>query len=331
MIYRQLGESDVEISAVVFGAWAIGGWWWGGTDDDLAVDAIRAALDCGVTTIDTAPMYGFGHSEEVVGRAIRGMRDGVVIATKCGLLWDRTDGEYFFDAKAPNGEVTPIHRVLKKDSIIKECEDSLRRLGIDCIDLYQCHWMDGTTPLEETMSALVQLRDQGKVRAIGVSNFTAEAIEECCRYGPIASNQPKFSLLDRGNLSGVISWTHSRGIGTVVYSPLEQGMLTGKVTADRQFPKGDFRSGQPWFRAPNRQRALEVLDRDIRPIAEAHDATLAQVAIAWTIGTPGVTAALVGARTAEQVQANAKAANIQLNEQERGGILAAFEALGDPQ
>ncbi len=331
MIYRRLGESDIEVSAVIFGAWAIGGWWWGDTDDELAIEAIRAAVDGGITTIDTAPMYGFGHSEEVVGRAVKGIADKVVLATKCGLVWSRTDGEYFFETPDPQGKTVPIYRVLKKDSIIAECEASLSRLGVDCIDLYQCHWMDSTTALEETMEALVTLRDQGKIRAIGLSNFTPEAIEQCAGYGPIAGHQPKFSLLDRQNLDGVISFTHSRGIGTIVYSPLEQGMLTGKVTMDREFPEGDYRAGQPWFRPANRRRVLDVLQTQIDPIARAHGATLSQVAIAWTVGAPGITAAIVGARNGEQARANAAGADVPLTEPEREEILRAFEALGDPE
>lgn len=330
MIYRQLGESDIEVPAIIFGAWAIGGWFWGGADDDVAIDAIHKALDCGINCIDSAPMYGFGHSEEVVGKAIRGIREEVVIATKCGLVWDRTDGEEYFDTEFDDGAPAHIYKVLKKDSILKECDASLRRLGVDCIDLYQCHWMDSTTPPEETMEALVELKDAGKIRAIGMSNFTPEALEECLKHGPIVSHQPKFSLLDRENLDGIIKWTHERNIGTIVYSPMERGMLTGKVTMDREFGEGDHRVNQPWFKPENRARVLEVLERDIQPIADAHGATLAQIAIAWTIHAPGITSALVGARNADQVEANAKAADIELSDEERKAILSAFEALGEP-
>jgi len=329
MIYRQLGESDVEVPAIIFGAWAIGGWFWGGTDDDLAIEAINRSIDLGINCIDTAPAYGLGHSEEVVGKAIKGRRDEVVIATKCGLVWDRDDGEYFFDEDDSTGN-HPVHRCLKKDSILHECDLSLQRMGVDVIDLYQCHWMDKTTPLEETMEALLELRDAGKIRAIGVSNFTPEAIEECRTFGPIHSNQPKFSLLDRQNLDGVIAYTHEQGIGSIVYSSLEQGVLTGKVTLDRTFAEDDLRTNQPWFQRENLKRALEVLNRDIQPIADAHGATLGQIAIAWTIMVPGITSALVGARNAAQVAENAAAADIQLSDEEYATILAAFEGLGEP-
>jgi len=329
MIYRQLGDSDVEVPVVVFGAWAIGGWWWGGSDDEQAIQAINRAAELGVNCIDTAPMYGFGHSEEVVGKAIKGRRDEFTIATKCGLVWDRTDGQRFFDTEESPGQHT-VYRCLKKDNILRECDMSLRRLGVDVIDIYQCHWMDDTTPLSETMEALVELYEAGKIRAIGMSNFTAEAIEECLSYGPVHSHQPKFSLLDRQHLGGVIDYTRHKNIGTVVYSTLEQGMLTGKVTVDRTFAQGDKRVNQPWFKLENRRRALEVLQRDIQPIADAHGATLAQTAIAWTLSAPGITSALVGARNPLQAQENAAAADIALSDEEYDSILAAFESLGAP-
>jgi aryl-alcohol dehydrogenase-like predicted oxidoreductase len=315
MIYRQLGTSELEVPVIIFGAWAIGGSWWGGTDDDLAVEAIRAAVDAGVTCIDTAPVYGCGHSEEVVGKAIKGLGDRVTIATKCGLVWETADPE------------NSISRSLKKDSILRECDASLRRLGVDHLDLYQCHWPDESTPLGETMEALVKLQDAGKIRAIGLSNHSAEAFEECLTYGPVQSNQPKFSLLDRRNLDGVIRWTHEHAIGSIVYSPLEQGVLTGKVTPGRKFAEGDNRVNQRWFKAENLPRALDVLHRDIQPIADAHDATLGQIALAWTIAAPGITSAIVGARNAEQAASNAKAADVTLSDEERATILAAFEAL----
>lgn len=329
MIYRQLGNSDIQIPAITFGAWAIGGWWWGGSDDQEAIAAIQAGIDAGINCIDTAPMYGFGHSEEVVGRAIRGRREQVTVATKCGLIWDRAEGEYFFEAEDEGGR-HPVYRCLSKRSILAECDRSLERLGVDVIDLYQCHWPDATTPIGETMEALLELRDAGKIRAIGVSNFTEEMIEQCLQFGPVHSNQPKFSLVSREHLYGVIRYAHAKGIACIVYSPLEQGLLTGKVTMDRKFGPGDYRAGQPWFRSANRRRVLDVLQEVVQPIADAHNATLAQIAIAWTIHTPGITSAIVGARDAKQVVENAAAANIQLTPEERLSIFSAFDALGDP-
>lgn len=330
MIYRQLGDSDIQVPAITFGAWAIGGWWWGASDDQEAIAAIQAGIDAGINCIDTAPMYGFGHSEEVVGQAIRGRRDQVIIATKCGLIWDHVQGEYFFEAEDERGQ-HPVYRCLTKPSILAECDRSLERLGVDVIDLYQCHWPDRTTPIEETMEALLELRDAGKIRAIGVSNFTEEMIEECLEYGPVHSNQPKFSLLSREHLDGVIRFAHSKGIASIVYSPLEQGLLTGKVTMDRKFAPGDYRAEQPWFRPVNRRRVLDVLEEVVQPIADAHNATLGQIAIAWTIHAPGITSALVGARNAKQVAENAAAADIQLTPEEQLSIFAAFDKLDEPE
>jgi methylglyoxal reductase len=331
MQLRQLGSSDLEVTPVIFGAWAIGGWWWGGTDDDDAVEAINAALDAGINCIDTAPMYGFGHSERVVGEAIKGRRDEVVIATKCGLRWDLAEGEHFFDDTTPERGSFSVYRNLRRDSILWECEQSLERLGVEVIDLYQCHWSDNTTPLSETMAALSQLLEDGLVRAIGVSNFTSEMIEECLKYGPLHTSQPKFSLLTRAGLADMIPFCHEHNIASIVYSSMEQGVLTGKVTPGREYSDGDKRAEKnPWFRPENLERALKVLRETVQPIADAHNATLAQVALAWTIAEPGITCALAGARTADQARENAAAMQVQLSEGERAAILGAFEALGEP-
>jgi len=330
MQLRQLGTSDLEVTPIILGTWAIGGWWWGGSDDDRAIEAINAALDAGINCIDTAPMYGFGHSEEVVGQAIRGRRDEVVLATKCGLRWDLAEGERFFDDSTPERGDFTVYRNLKRDSIRWECEQSLERLGVDHIDLYQCHWPDDTTPLSETMETMTGLLDEGVIGAIGVSNFTAGMIEECLRDGPVHTSQPKFSLLARASLADVIPYCHEHDVASIVYSSIEQGILTGKVTLDRDFAAGDKRLDKnPWFQPENLEKALGVLQETVQPIAERHDATLAQVALAWTISEPGITCALAGARNAEQARENAGAMEVALSEQERAEILAAFEALGE--
>jgi len=197
MIYRKLGMSPLEVPAVVFGAWAVGGWFWGGTDDNAAVEAIHAALDSGITCIDTAPMYGCGHSEEIVGKALKGRRDSALIATKCGLRWDTTVGERSFETSVEGVGNVEVYKNLRPESIREECERSLKRLQTDCIELYQCHWPDSTTNLDDTMSALLALREEGKIREIGVSNFTSEMIQQCLDNGPVASDQPRYSLLHR--------------------------------------------------------------------------------------------------------------------------------------
>ena len=330
MELRQIGASGLQSTPVVFGAWAIGGWLWGGTDDEKAVEGINAALDAGVNAIDTAAVYGFGHSERIVGQAIAGRRDQVLVFTKCGLRWDGTPGSHHFDSQTNDGEPVTITRNLTRDSILFECEQSLQRLGVDCIDLYQCHWPDPNTPARETMGALAELLDQGLIRAIGVSNFTPDMIAECLEHGPVHCSQPKFSLLDRQHLHGVIAWCAARDIGTVVYSPMEQGILTGKVTLDRQFAEGDARTGKPWFQPQNLPRALEVINDVMRPIADRHNCTLAQLTLAWTIAAPGITCALAGARDADQARENAGAMAVRLSGDEHAEILAAFEALGEP-
>ncbi|OQB41332.1 MAG: General stress protein 69 [Candidatus Latescibacteria bacterium ADurb.Bin168] len=329
MELRQLGKSDLKVTPVVFGAWAIGGWFWGGTDDAEAVTAIRAAVDAGINTIDTAPMYGFGHSEEIVGKALKGIRDKVIVATKCGLRWNRTDGDFHFVAQDEQNRSHRIYKVLKPDSIIEECELSLKRLNVDVIDLYQCHWPDTTTPIADTMGALMKLKEQGKIRAIGVSNFTPAMMRECLTAAPLASDQPKYSLLAREIEADVLPFCRENGIGVIVYSPLAQGLLTGKVTMDRQFAPGDLRVNTPWFQPQNRQRVLDALGR-IRPIADAHRATLGQVAINWVINAPGVTSAIVGARNAAQVRENVHAAEFRLSEEEQSFIRSTFESLGKP-
>jgi len=328
MTLRQLGSSELKVSPVFFGAWALGGWYWGRTDDAEAIRAIHASIDAGVHCIDTAPVYGFGHGEEIVGRAIHGRRGRVVLATKCGLRWDVEQGESYFKTTHA-GTTYAVFRNLRKDSIITECERSLQRLKTDVIDLYQCHWPDKTTPLEETMDAMLTLRQQGKIRAIGVSNFTPAMMEECLRYAPLASDQPEYSLLNRDIEKDVVPFCQQHQIGLIVYKPIMQGLLTGKVTLEWTFAAGDFRGHQPWFKPENRARVLGALEK-ITPIADAHHATLAQLVIAWTIRQPGITSAIVGARTPEQARENARAAHIVLNEEEDRTIRSTFEALGAP-
>ena len=315
MQYRQLGDSDIKVPVVSLGAWAIGGWMWGGTDDDAAIAAIRRAIDVGITCIDTAPIYGMGHSECIVGKAIRGMRDQVVLATKCGLRWDIQEGEFFFDTRMPDGTRTKVFRNLKPDSIRYECEQSLLRLGVDVIDIYQCHWPDATTPLEDTMEVLLDLQRQGKIRAIGVSNFTVQMMETCLKCGPIVSDQPPYSLLRREIENDVLPFCVKRNMGILAYSPLAHGLLTGKITPDREFPENDLRRTHPWFTKENRAKVAAFLEK-IRPIAEGHNATLGQLAVAWVIAQKGITSALVGARTPAQVEENARAAEIKLTKEE---------------
>jgi aryl-alcohol dehydrogenase-like predicted oxidoreductase len=328
--YRRLGTSDLEVSAVIFGSWTIGGWYWGGANDNESVEAIYKALDLGVNCFDTAPAYGFGHSERILGETLKGKRKEVIIATKCGLRWDDKAGQLLFETKDASGTVHMIFKNLSKESIMHECEESLKRLGTDYIDLYQCHWPDEATPLEETMDALLTLKDQGKIRAIGVSNFPKGLIEKCLMIGDVASDQPKYSLLAREIEKDILPYCIENDVGIISYGPLGQGLLTGKVTMDRKFAEDDLRETfQAWFRPANRRRVLSALE-NMRPIADRYGATLGQVAINWVIGQPGITSAIVGARNAQQVTENAGSADFELSEEDRQTIGQEFEALGGP-
>lgn len=327
MIYRQLGTSDLSVPIVSFGAWAVGGWNWGGSDDAAAIRAIRKGIDVGITCIDTAPVYGMGHSETVVGKAIAGLRDRVVVATKCGLRWDLEEGEFFFET-VTDGKRLRIFKNLKASSIRQECENSLRRLGIDTIDLYQCHWPDATTPLDETMEAMLQLRQEGKIRAIGVSNFTPAMMEVCMKHVVLASDQPKYNILDRAIEADVLPFCADHDIGVLIYSPIAQGLLTGNLSPAREFAEGDGRRNNPRYSPENRQRMLHMLEH-WRPVAEKHGATFGQLAIRWAVSQRGVTTALVGARSEAQVEENAGAAAFTLSQEDMNLMRNAVDAMTD--
>ncbi len=320
MLKRTLGSSALEASVVGFGAWAAGGWMWGGADADEAVRAIHAAIDAGVNLIDTAPVYGFGRSEEIVGRAIAGRRDRVILATKCGLIWDRAEGEFHFENEKK------VYKHTAPDSIRSEVETSLRRLGVETIDVLQTHWQTPTTPIEDTMATLLDLKRQGKIRAIGVSNASVEQIERYRALGPVDVDQESFSMIDRRMVrSGQLEHCRLHDIAVFAYSPMSRGLLTGKIGPNHTFKPGDHRAEQPAFSVNNRRRVQAMLDA-IRPIADAHGATLGQLAIAWAIAQPGLTHALVGARDARQATENAATANIALSADDLAHIDAAIDA-----
>jgi aryl-alcohol dehydrogenase-like predicted oxidoreductase len=321
MIRRRLGRSALEVPTIVFGAWALGGWQWGGSDDLAALHAIAAGIDAGMNAIDTAPIYGFGHSEEVVGRAVAARRAEVLLLT---------EGEFYFKSTDLAGTPREIWRNSRPDSIVAEVEASLRRLRTSYLDLVQIHWHDPTTPLADSMGALARLVEQGKVRAVGVSNFPPALLQEAqLELGaiPLASNQPKYSLVAREAESRLLPWCREHGIGAIVYSPLEQGLLTGKVSAQRTFPATDGRHKRATFTAENRARVNALLEREVRPLARRHKATIAQVVLAWTVAQPGVTSAIAGARTPEQALENAGAGSLVLEPVELATIRLGFEQL----
>jgi methylglyoxal reductase len=324
MELRRLGDSNLNVSPVIFGAWAIGGWMWGPPDDPNAIDAMRAAIDHGVNTIDTAAAYGLGHSEELVGKAIKGRRDKVIIATKCGLRWDTTDGIEPWPTTDFTGKPFVMVKNSKPASIAWECEQSLKRLGTDVIDLYQIHRPDSSTPIEESTAALEKLRKEGKVRAIGVSNYPMPLLTRAAATAPLASDQPAYSIIQRDIEKDIIPFCRRRNIGIICYSPLERGLLTGAVGPDRTFHPTDHRNKHKFFTPENRQRVADALAQ-IKPIADRHNTSLTQIIIAWTIHQPGITAALVGARNAEQAEHNAAAMQISLDADELGQMRAAFD------
>jgi aryl-alcohol dehydrogenase-like predicted oxidoreductase len=327
---RELGACGIDVPVVIFGAWAVGGWSWGGADDERSVQAIQASIDAGANAIDTAPVYGFGRSEIVVGRAIQGRRAAVVLMTKVGLRWDDERGDPAFETTDELGRKLVVRRNLRPWSVREEVEHSLKRMRVDVIDVVQVHWPDPRTPIPETMGALLELRAQGKLRAIGVSNFDVAQLElarKALGGVPLASDQPKYSLLARDIERDVLPWCRAAGVGVVVYSPLEQGLLTGKVTAERTFGADDGRSRRATFAAANRARVNAAIERVLAPIAARHGATCGQVALAWVVAQPGITAAIAGARTPEQARENAAAGALVLEPGELAELRAAFESL----
>ncbi len=326
MEYRQFKNSDLKISAITFGAWAIGGWMWGGADRNDALDAIDAAIDAGITTIDTAPVYGFGQSEEIVGQAIKGKRDKLQILTKYGLRWDGTKGQHFFRSTSNDGSPIEIYKFAGKESVIQECEFSLKNLGTDYIDLYQIHWSDPTTPIQEAMEAMDILIRQGKVRYAGVCNFDDQLVAETLKYHPIISDQVPYSMVKRDIENKLIPYCLKNNIGILAYSPLQRGILTGKIVNGHRFNPGDTRPTTPYYKEPNLSRIIAFTE-SIQPIAEAHDATIGQVVINWTIQQPCITSALVGARNRIQVSDNVKAIDFMLTKKEIAEINVKLENL----
>lgn len=320
MEYRKLGNSDLEVSVVTFGAWAAGGWMWGGTERSEAVKAIQAGFDLGVSSIDTAPVYGQGLSEEIVGEAIKGMpRDKVQILTKYGLSWSDTKGSFFFHSRNNEGKPLDIYRYSGKAAVKKECEDSLKRLGTDYIDLLQIHWADPTTPVQETMEAISELIQEGKVRYAGVCNYDLPLMKEAAKYINLVSDQMPYSMLKRDIETDLVPYLIEKNQSVLAYSPLQRGLLAGKIKPGHLFSDGDTRADQAYYSARNIEQTNAFLEK-LKPLAADKNATLGQLVIRWTIEQPGITIALVGARNATQAIENAKAAQIKLSQEEIGFI-----------
>ena len=318
---RSMGISGVEITATGFGAWALGGggwaYGWGPQDDNQSIATIRHALEQGINWIDTAAVYGLGHSEEVVGRLLRELppSERPRVFTKCGLVWDGSN---------PNAEPK---RILTPESIRKECDASLGRLGVDHIDLYQFHWPDETgTPVEDSWGEMVRLEEQGKIGMAGVSNFDVSLLEKCEAIMHVDSLQPPFSLIHRDAAAHEISWCAEHGTGVICYSPMQSGLLTDSFTAQRvaNMAEDDWRRRSAEFQEPNLSRNLALRD-SLRPIAQRHNTTVSAVAVAWVNAWPGVTAAIVGARSPQQVDGWIVAASLELSAEDLGEIANAIE------
>jgi aryl-alcohol dehydrogenase-like predicted oxidoreductase len=303
---RRLGNSDMELTPIGVGAWAMGGsGWafaWGAQDDNESISAIHAALDAGVNWIDTAAVYGLGHSEEVVAGALEGRANRPYVFTKCERTWNE------------KGE---IQKVLRRDSIRKECESSLRRLKVDTIDLYQIHWPEPDEDVEEGWETLARLKDEGKVRWIGVSNFNVAQMERCMKIAPITSLQPPYSAISPEIEDAALPYCEKQGIGVIAYSPMKSGLLTGKMTKERvaAFPQDDFRKRAVAFQEPSLSRNLELAEV-MKQIGTRHGRSAGEVAIAWVLRHPAVTAAIVGMRSAEQTSGVIGALEFRLTPEE---------------
>ena len=315
---KQLGNSDMKLTPIGVGAWAMGGGgWafaWGPQDDNESIAAIRSALDKGVNWIDTAAVYGLGHSEEIVGKAVKGLKNPPYVFTKCERIWN---------------EKREIGKSLKADSIRKEIEASLRRLQVERIDLYQIHWPEPDDQIEEGWTTLAQLKAEGKVRYIGVSNFNADQMRRAQAIAPITSLQPPYSMISPEIEESILPYCGQNNIGVIVYSPMKSGLLSGRMTKERvaAFPEDDFRKRAPAFQEPQLSRNLALAER-LRAIGQRHGRSPGEVAIAWTLRRPEVTAAIVGMRSAEQVDGVIGATEFRLSEKELAEIKS---LMTDPQ
>lgn len=316
MEYRKLGNTDLELSAITYGAFAIGGNMWGGNEQKDSIESVRASIDNGVTTLDTAPFYGFGLSEEMIGQAIKGYDRGKIqLLSKFGLVWDGSNngkGEYFFDAEE-SGKTFPVYKYASKSNVIKEVEESLKRLQTDYLDLLQIHWPDNSTPISETMEALEILIQQGKIRAAGVSNYSLDQVKQARESLNIASNQVGYSMLNRSVEQDLVPYALDNGLGIIVYSPMERGLLTGKYFKDGKLKESDHRNG--YFQQFDLTK-VEAFLNAITPLANDKGATLSQLVLRWTSLQPAISVVLAGARNAEQAIANAKAMDINLSAEE---------------
>ncbi|MDO5113473.1 MAG: aldo/keto reductase [Planctomycetia bacterium] len=338
MQYVTIGTTEMQGSVIALGTWAAGGWMWGGTEEKEAVAAIRTALEHGVNLIDTAPVYGFGRSEEIVAKALEGFpREKVLIATKCGLAWTKEEWPkgkgilHFYTTEKGEGSADHfdyrVYKYLRPESIRKEVEESLRRLQTDYIDLLQTHWQDETSCVAETMETMMKLKEEGKIRAVGISNTTCATLEEYEKVGRVEVIQERYSLLDREiEENGLLEKAKKEQITLLPYSPLCRGLLTGRMAPERVFGEGDRRSHEPRFSPESRRQVNEKLAQ-LQPLAEKHGLTQAQLVIAWTFSKYPKTNVLCGSRTPHQVLENVAAGDARLSTEEIAEIESVFAAV----
>jgi aryl-alcohol dehydrogenase-like predicted oxidoreductase len=312
MEYRKLGDSDLEISVIGFGAWGIGGApFWSTEGDHPSCKAILKAVDLGVNFFDTAPVYGFGHSEELLGKTLKPVRDKVILATKCGLVWDKE-------------QLGSIAKNASRTSILNEVEQSLRRLQTDVIDLYQVHWPDVNTPQAETMETLLEIQAQGKIRHIGVSNYSVEQMQECLQVGNLVSLQPEYSLLERSIEKETVSFCTRNQIGIIAYSPLSSGVLTGKYDKSTRFKDWRSKGIIGTFEGEGYENNIDKVDR-LKELAETDGKTCAQMAINWVTSKPGLTTALVGVKNESQMEENLRSVGWELSGDQKEKIEEIFK------
>ncbi|PWL32278.1 aldo/keto reductase [uncultured Roseivirga sp.] len=327
MKLRKLGNTDIEVSPIAFGAFAIGGTMWAGNEEKDSINAIHAAIDNGISTLDTAPFYGLGRSEELIGKAIADKRrEDIQILNKFGLVWDGSNngkGDYFFDTE-DNGKNYSIYKFASKENVVKEVEESLKRLGTDYIDLLQLHWPDSTTPISETMEAMERLLEQGKIRAAGVCNYSVDQLKEAGETLKLSSNQVSYSMLQRSIEADLVPFAQANDMSLIAYSPMERGLLTGKYFKDGKLEEADHRNG--YFKQFDLERIEKVLN-ELLVIADSYNASLAQLVLNWTMNQPGITVTLAGARNEKQVASNAAAMNLSISDADMASINQHLESL----
>lgn len=314
-----VGKSNVKASVIGLGTWAIGGTFWGGTDETDAIKTVQMAKDYGINLIDTAPIYGFGASELIIGKAIKGHRDKYVISTKCGLNWNSKQGVYLLST-----DDKEVYKCLEPKFIRLEIENSLKRLKTDYVDIYYTHWQDESTPIESVVETLKQLKKEGKILAFGASNLNIEILEEYDRLDCIDTAQEEYNLLNRNLENSLLPYCRKNNISMAAYCPLAQGLLTGKITSKDSFNKGDMRKEMGSFSSANLKK-VEKLSHDLKEIADSYNVSIAQLVIAWTIKQPGITHVLCGSRKPMHLKENVKAGEITLTDEESKRIIEIAE------